>query len=700
MTAVAGEGAMKKCVWAFAGAVGLLFLGLLSIILFAAAYDYNKLKPQVTEAVLELTGRNLAMQGDIRLKIGLSPRLAVADVAFQNAAWGSRPQMATVKRLEVKVALLPLLQGTIRIERLHLDEAEVLIEIDSNGRSNLAFIPAEAAPNDSSAGQSAGGYRLGAVAGLAVKNSIVTIKDNRTGRTDRLVLSSFEMQGPDSAARNEVQLEAAWNEIAFAVNGRIGMLKGLRNSNEPWPLELNLKALQGTAAVKGQIQDPLGLSGIDLQVTAEGKDLAQLQQLFGEPLPLKGRYRLSGKLSARSPADISVSDLDLDLEDNALQGDLRIERHPEKYRFSGRLGAERLDLRPVLGREETQATRETTLPGHPAKGSDRVFSDTPLALEALRQFELGLDVNIGRLLLPHLALDQVKAAVRLSDGRLALDPMTANAGGGTLKGSLVLEAQAAHATASAVLVVEGLDLGVMAKTLDAKELSGRTDLDFHLQGRGRSIADIMGSLNGDVVISVKDTRIPLRYVDVLGDTMSTVSRRLLQHSNEQLGTAAIGCLVGDFSIKNGLAKTDVLVADTDRVSLSGLGTINLRSEEIALGIKSRSKEGYGTSTTGKVSINLGGIADVFQVTGSLAHPSFGVSTEKSLETLAKAAGLTFLTGPFGLVSLFVSRADTTKDPCAVALAAAGRGPARPQPAPGAGEEKKRGLGDRLWNLFE
>lgn len=149
-----------------------------------------------------------------------------------------------------------------------------------------------------------------------------------------------------------------------------------------------------------------------------------------------------------------------------------------------------------------------------------------------------------------------------------------------------------------------------------------------------------------------------------------------------------------------MARTDVLVADTDRVSLSGLGTINLRSEEIALGIKSRSKEGYGTSAMGKVSINLGGIADVFQVTGTLAHPSFGVSTEKSLETLAKAAGLTFLTGPFGLASLFVSRADTTKDPCAVAQAAVGRGPARPQPAPGAGEEKKRGLGDRLWNLFE
>jgi hypothetical protein len=41
---------MKKCVWVFAGAVGLLFLGLLSIILFAAAYDYNKLKPLLLSA--------------------------------------------------------------------------------------------------------------------------------------------------------------------------------------------------------------------------------------------------------------------------------------------------------------------------------------------------------------------------------------------------------------------------------------------------------------------------------------------------------------------------------------------------------------------------------------------------------------------------------------------------------------------------
>jgi AsmA family protein len=687
---------MKKWAWVLAGATGLLLLSLSAIIFFAATYDYNRLKPQVTEAVLEITGRKLTLQGEIRFEIGFKPTLVVSDVAFQNATWGSRPQMATVRHLEVKVAILPLLQRTIRIDRLVLDEADVLIEIDADGGSNLAFTPPARKPALPSAGESTDGFRLDAVGALTVEKSTLTLHNLRSGRTDHLLLSSLEIRKMDSAARDGVQMECAWNGMPFAVSGRIGSMRSLWEPDSPWPLELRLEALQSKAEIKGQIKDPLSLSGIDLRVTADGDDLANLEKLFGQSLPIKGRYHVAGKLSGPSPADIAVSDLDIMLGDSSLRGDLRIDRQAERPRFSGRLSAEQLDLRPALSREELQTTRKATSPGAPANGSGRVFPDTPLELEVLNRFNLDLDVTIGRLLLPRLALDQLKAVVRLSDGRLALDPITAIAGRGDLKGTLVLETPPALTIASARLFVKNLDLAVMARALDAEEIVGRTDLDFNLQGRGRSIAGIMGSLNGDVIISAQDTRIPLRFVDVLGDTMSTLSRRLLHHSDEQLGDATIRCLVGDFSIKNGLAKTDVLVADTDRVSLSGLGTINLKSEEIALGIKSRSKEGYGTIATGKVSIDLGGVADVFQVTGTLAHPSFGISTEKSLETLAETVGLTFLMGPFGLASLFISRADSEQDPCAAARAAVARGPAHPLPSAG----KEKGFADRLKNLFE
>ena len=73
----------------------------------AASYDYNKFKPLITETTMEYTGRKLSMDGDIALKFALPPTLQVNDVAFQNAAWGSQPQLARVKHLQVKVSLLP-----------------------------------------------------------------------------------------------------------------------------------------------------------------------------------------------------------------------------------------------------------------------------------------------------------------------------------------------------------------------------------------------------------------------------------------------------------------------------------------------------------------------------------------------------------------------------------------------------------------
>ena len=79
------------------------------------------------------------MQGDVGLKFGLPPTLEVNDVAFQNAAWGSQPQMARVKHLQVKVSLLPLLRGNVTINHLILVEPQFLLEVNKSGKSNLDF---------------------------------------------------------------------------------------------------------------------------------------------------------------------------------------------------------------------------------------------------------------------------------------------------------------------------------------------------------------------------------------------------------------------------------------------------------------------------------------------------------------------------------------------------------------------------------
>src|SRR3546814_2746280 len=86
----------------------------------------------------DLTGRDLAINGDLKLDIlTLSPSLVVNDVRFANAEWGSRPDMAVVERFEAEVALLPLISGNLVIQRIVLVGADILIETNQQGRTNL-----------------------------------------------------------------------------------------------------------------------------------------------------------------------------------------------------------------------------------------------------------------------------------------------------------------------------------------------------------------------------------------------------------------------------------------------------------------------------------------------------------------------------------------------------------------------------------
>ena len=49
---------------------------------------------------------------------------------------GSAEEMAQIDRLEVQVALLPLLQRQIEIKQFLLQDAEILLETNSEGQAN------------------------------------------------------------------------------------------------------------------------------------------------------------------------------------------------------------------------------------------------------------------------------------------------------------------------------------------------------------------------------------------------------------------------------------------------------------------------------------------------------------------------------------------------------------------------------------
>ena len=104
----------------------VLLIGTVAAI--AHFFDLNNFKPFISQTVKHYTGRELTINGDIRLQAHWPLTLTVEDVAWQNAPWGSRPHMVRVKRDAFAISLKSLLRREFRFSNIRLQEPEVLVD--------------------------------------------------------------------------------------------------------------------------------------------------------------------------------------------------------------------------------------------------------------------------------------------------------------------------------------------------------------------------------------------------------------------------------------------------------------------------------------------------------------------------------------------------------------------------------------------
>ena len=122
------------------GSIFVLVFALVAVaVIFIATLDVEQYRERIENEAFKVTGRKLTLAGPIDLKISLSPVLVVEDATLANASWGSREAMVSFERLEFSADLLPLINGKIRIAKLVLIGADILIETDASGGGNWVF---------------------------------------------------------------------------------------------------------------------------------------------------------------------------------------------------------------------------------------------------------------------------------------------------------------------------------------------------------------------------------------------------------------------------------------------------------------------------------------------------------------------------------------------------------------------------------
>ncbi len=251
--------------------VALVVVVVVAALVVPSFIDWNAYKSDLTERIEAETGRRLAIDGDLDVRLLPTPQLSARDVRLSNISGAVAADMMSLAAVDIRVAFLPLLQGDIRVERIGLVEPVVALERLADGRSNWVFEPVEApteaasteaavedAPSDETAAES--GLSLD---DLEIENGVVTFRDEASGTVGRIErlnarLSASSLTGPFSA---EGDVLAGGVPIAF---------------------DLSAGAAGGGQALPVSLDFTLTEAGVDITLDGRASELSAAAELNGE----------------------------------------------------------------------------------------------------------------------------------------------------------------------------------------------------------------------------------------------------------------------------------------------------------------------------------------------------------------------------------------------------------------------------------
>ena len=670
---------------------GVIILGLIAaslIILFS--YDYNKFKPYLAQAVKEATGRELKLTGDLKLQLGFTPALVIDNISFQNASWGSRPEMAQVKRFELEVALFPLISRKIQINRFRLIEPDILLEINKDGASNLAFEMRKGAKP--SQPKEKGKEEKIDLPGFLVRELLIekgrlTYRDGRSGKTYALTLEQFSIV-MDADKPVEMKGKGAYNKAPFDLLAQFGSLEAFTGPAKEWPLNLKVEIAETSFSLDGKVRDLLAARGFQFNLEVKSKDLTKLSPVAGSPIPVRGPLEISGQITDPVPQVYRISNLKMLLDKSDLQGGVEINLKGPRPSVSGNLTSRLLDLKSLIP-QKPAAEAKAAKGEKPPKKADKVFPNDPLPVDFLKSLDAEMKVAAEKILVPHLVLEKMQVEARLKDGTLILKPLQAVIGGGSLEGFMTLRSEGNEAALTTAIKIDRFDVGLLLKEFGVTDLfEGKVDMILDFQGKGNSVAALMAGLSGKTQAIMNKGRVDRRYIDLLGAGVSGNLLRLMNPLKQQAKDVQLNCFVNFFDIKNGLAKSTALALDTSYLTVVGEGTVNLKTEELDFAFKPLTKDTLGSK--GGAELGLGDLSKPLKLTGTLAKPALDVSTAQTSLAVGKMLGGE-LAGLAGSIAGSKGRAE--QDFCLAAIETAKRGgkKAPPRKEKGAVERTTEGV---------
>ncbi|NOT41012.1 MAG: AsmA family protein, partial [Alphaproteobacteria bacterium] len=181
-------------------------------------------KEQIIAQTRQATGRDLKIDGDLKLSFWPAFGVEVGKVSFANATGAATPQMVTMDSMVVGAELMPLISGTLNVTQIRFVNPTINLEIDKQGRGNWLF-EAGAAPAEGQAKPAGGGSF--SFRDVEIKGGTLTYSDARTETAQRIDGIDASVKLPSLDEPMTVKGGLTWNQEAITVDTTIANPRAL-----------------------------------------------------------------------------------------------------------------------------------------------------------------------------------------------------------------------------------------------------------------------------------------------------------------------------------------------------------------------------------------------------------------------------------------------------------------------------------------
>ena len=575
---------------------------LIVLVLLVIFPPWDLLREPINRYVSGQIGRRFEITQRLDVRLGRTTTVIAEGVEIANPDWASKPYLLKAKAAGFDINLWALLFGKIQIPRIALTGPQLGLQVEADGRRTWAL-----SRDTSSKG---------------------AVPDIGTLLIDAGSLSYIdEAQDADIDAQFSIAAESArdlpleftatgnWKGEKFTSSGRTGgVLKLSKNIDGSFPLEINAVVGRTTLKAKGSITDLVELAGVDVTFDMQGRNLDELYKLSGVVLPSTPPYKVRGKL-VREGQSWMASQMQGTLGSSDVSGQLTFDQSAAVAMLTGKLQSRLLDfedLGPVIGMKVVARGAETAGTSTPGKAATagrpasatrsagmakaaKASSPTPaqgvanppkvlptavLDLDKLKS--MNADVTYAAASIRHvkeLPLNNGRVRVILKDGVLLLDPLALGVAGGSVAGTIKIDANVLPAAFNARLNVVGAQLNQLFPTIETTRSSlGKISGKFDLSGRGNSAAQMLGAASGDVSVLMGRGEISNILLEFIGLDGGEVIKFLVGGDRN----VQLRCAAAAFDVKQGVMTSRALVLDTSDTVITGRGQISFTDETLNL----------------------------------------------------------------------------------------------------------------------